>query len=112
MKNLALKSAFKLLDYAGAIKKKVARNKMYIEEELARDPNFVRLKGLRAIVSQVNDEYSTASLNTPIIRTMLMRYYTKKVKERKKAGAPPIISLALLNTMRLHIKLLQLLKKG
>ena len=40
-----------------------------------------------------------------------MRYYNKDLKERNAVGAPPIIPLSLLNTMRLHIKVLQLSKK-
>ena len=68
--------------------------------------------GLRAIVSQVNKEYGTDTVEKPVSRTTLMRYYKDDVKERKIAGAPPIIPLALLNTMRLHIKVLQLSKKG
>ena len=37
IKNLALKMTFDLLDYSGAIKKKLAHNKKYVEQELARD---------------------------------------------------------------------------
>ena len=58
-KNLALKSAFKLLNYAARIKMKSRRNKKCIEQELARDPNFVRSKGLIEIVSKINKEYGT-----------------------------------------------------
>ena len=112
IKNMALKSAFKLLDYSKEEKRKASRNKMYIEDRVKEDPNYVKPLGLRAIVNQVNNEYSTDAVEKPIARTTLMRYYKDDMKERKKAGAPPTIPLALLNTMRLHIKVLQLSKKG
>ena len=112
IKNMALKSAFKLLDYSKEEKRKASRNKRYIEDRVKEDPSYVKPLGLRAIVNQVNNEYSTDAVEKPIARTTLMRYCKDDMKERKKAGAPPTIPLALLNTMRLHIKVLQLSKKG
>ena len=72
-KNLALKSAFKLLDYAEEEKKKVSRNKKYIEDQVKRDPNYIKPLVLRAIVSQVNKEYGTDTVKNPVSRTTLMR---------------------------------------
>ena len=72
-KNLALKSAFKLLDYAEEEKKKVSRNKKYIEDQVKRDPNYIKPLVLRAIVSQVNKEYDTDTVKNPVSRTTLMR---------------------------------------
>ena len=64
------------------------------------------------IMLQVIKEYNTESFKLPITRTALIRYYNDDLKERKVVGAPPTIPQAPLNTMRLHIKVLQLSKKG
>ena len=110
LKNRALKSGFKLLEYAKEEKGRLSTND--IKDQVKRDPNYVKPLGLRAIVSQVNEEYGTDTVEKPLTKTTLMRYYNNDIKERKKVGAPPSIPLALLNTMRLHIKVLQLSKKG
>ena len=81
IKNLALKSAFKLLDYAKEERKKLSRNKKYIENQVKRDPNYIKPLGLRAIVSQVNEEYGTDTVEKPVTRTTLMRYYKDDIRE-------------------------------
>ena len=112
IKNLALKRAFELINYSKEEKRKASRNKNYTKNRIKEDPKYVRPLGLRAIVAQVNCEYGTEDIEKPISRSTMMRYYASNITERKKAGAPPTIPIALLNTMRLHIKVLQLSKKG
>ena len=41
-----------------------------------------------------------------------MQYHKEKVSKKKTMGEPPTIMMVLLNTMKLHIKVLQIFKQG
>ena len=60
----------------------------------------------------MNKKYGVKGDEWPISRTTLSRYKLVGIANRRKVGAPEHIPTALLNTMRLHIKVLQLSKQG
>ena len=50
----ALSEGLQLLEYADTVKKKVARNKNYINEMIEKDPDFNKYLGVQNIVISMN----------------------------------------------------------
>ena len=108
----ALSEGLALLEYADQMKKKVARNKSYVYNQIKKDANFKKPMGVRNIVCAMNKKYGVKGDERPISRTTLSRYKLVGIANRQKVGAPEHIPTGLLNTMQLHIKVLQLSKQG
>ena len=104
----SLISAIDFMDDADNIDRKVQRNKKYIEQQETRNPDFVRPMTIRAILREVNA--TLVNGDKPISKTKLLRYHNIGLDKRRAVGAPPTISMTLLNCMLLHIKVLQVSK--
>lgn len=63
-----------------------------------------------AILKEVNATLCNG--NKPILKTTVLHYHKIGVDKRRVVGAPPTISMPLLNCMHLHIKVLQVSKQG
>ena len=63
------------------------------------------------IVSHVDKKYCVPGDEKVLSKTSLLRYHNEGIKERKKLVAPATVPMMLMNTMRLHIKVLQLSKQ-
>lgn len=107
-RNDALKEGQELYEYACDVKKKVKRNKKYIEQQVERNDLFIVPLNTRTIVSHVNKKYGVPGDEKVLSKTSLLRYHNEGIKERKKLGAPATVPMMLLNTMWMHIKVLQL----
>ena len=96
------------MDYADTINWKVQSNNKYIDQQETRNPDFVRPMIIRAIFWEVNAKLVNG--DKPISKTTVLRYHKIGLDICWAVGAPPTISMTLLNCMRLHLKVLQVSK--
>ena len=69
------------------MKKKVKRNKKYIEQQVERNDLFIVPLNTRTMVSHVNKKYGVPGDKKVLSKTSLLRYHNERIKERKKIGS-------------------------
>ena len=109
----ALKEGMELWTYAREIEVMKRENNNYVEEMVQKNPNFIRPMTIRQIVAHVTEKHMLPG-DKPISKTTLHRFCSAGglVENRKRQGPPNKVPMALLNTMRLHMKVQQVSKKG
>ena len=108
----ALSEGLKLLEYTEEVKKKLSRNKNYVTQSIWKDPNFKKPLGVQNIICAMNKKDRVKGDKQPISRTTLLQYKLVGIVNWQKVGAPKHIPTAILNTMQMHIQVLQLSKQG
>lgn len=104
--NKALEIAVKLWNYSIQIRKETDKDKDYILKQTALNSNWQKPMTAREIVAHVNKHYLQGA-EKPLSKTTMVRYYQLGLTERQTTMKPKI-SLTLLNTMRLHIRIQQM----
>ena len=111
-----MEEALKLWEYAREMAAKEREEKGYIQQQIRIDPNFVKPFKIREIVSLVHKKYAKSVDARLLISTTSLHRYSKQnsqsYRQRKRQGPPEKIPTHLLNTVRLHMKVQQLSKKG